>query len=278
MDPKPLLAAARALKSAAALVGRLDAARASEAGWPELSAGAKLLAGLVAKAGLADVEAALRAELASLEAALAPAREAYRAAFGRDLSAALAPLGLELAGQYPTFRVGVLTLEVDADRERATLSYGPDEIARERPVPAALAAAVAAFRRDVLEAPFDEAAFLRSLLSAWRRALRNAEKPATDPRVPVLDVLLEQNLVVQGEAFRADPSARTFRPLTRHAFSSALHRLRHGRALSIEGRRLVLHTAVYDDTRARRDYLWVPDDDRGNGTRVARLSFQEEAT
>jgi hypothetical protein len=278
MDPKPLLAAAKALKSAALLVGRLDAARAGESAWPELSAGVRQLAGLVAKAGLADVEAALRTELAELEVALAPAREAYRAAFGRDLAAALAPLGLDLAGQYPTFRAGVLTLEVDADRDRATLSYGPDEVARERPVPAALATAVAVFRRDVQEAPFDEAAFLRSLQSAWRRALRNAEKPAAEPRVPVLDVLLELNLVVQGEAFRADPSSRTFRPLTRHAFSWALHRLRRGRALSVEGRRLVLHTAVYDDTRARRDYLWVPDDDRGNGTRVARLSFQEEAT
>jgi len=277
MDQKALAAAAKALKDAAALARRLEVARASESAWPELAAGAKALAGLLDKARLADVEAGLQAELDTLEAGLGAARERYRTAFGRDLSAALAPLGLELSGQFPTFRAGVFTLSIDVEHDRATVAFGPDEVARERPVAARLAAAVGAFRADVLERPFDGSELLRNLLAAWRRAVRNAERPATDPRVAILDVLLELNLVAQGDAFRAEPSARTFRPVTRQAFAWDLFRLRRAQQLSIEGRRLTLHTAVYDDTRARRDHLWVPDDERGQGTRVARLSFQEEA-
>lgn len=277
MDPKALAAAAKALKDAAVLARRLEAARASESAWPELAAGAKALAGLLDKARLSEVEAGLRAELGALEADLPSARERYRSAFGRDLSAALAPQGLELSGQYPTFRAGIVTLSIDAEHDRAVVAFGPDDVARERPVAARLAAAVAAFRADVLDRPFDGPALLSNLLVAWRRALRNADKPSTDPRVPILDVLVELNLVVQGEAFRVEPSARTFRPVSRQALAWDLFRLRRAQQLSTGGRRLTLHTAVYDDTRARRDHLWVPDDERGQGTRVARLSFQEEA-
>jgi len=276
MDAKALVSAAKALKDAQALAKKLAAARDAESAWPELAAGAAGLAALLERARLAEVEAGLRADLAALQASLEPARARYRTAFGRDLAAALASQGLELGGQYPTFRAGLFTLQVDAERDRATVAFGPDEVARERPVPARLAAALAAFRAG-LERPLDADALLAALLTSWRRALRNAARPSSDARAPILDVLAELNLVTQGGAFRADPSARTFRPVTRHAFAYDLYRLRAARRLGVEGRRLVLHTAVYDDTRARGDYLWVPDDERGNGTRVARLSFQEES-
>jgi hypothetical protein len=276
MDPKALVSAARALKDAQALLGSLQRARDAESSWPELAAGARTLATLLDKARLAEVEAELRAELTALQGSIEPARARYRTAFGRDLAAALQPLGFELGGQYPTFRAGVFTLQVDAEHDRATVSFGPDEVARERPSPTRLVAALDAWRRDVLDRPLDPDALLGSLQVAWKRALRNAPRPSGDVRAPILDVLAELNLVVQGEAFRADPSARTFRPVTRHAFAWDLFRLRSQRHLAAGGLRLVLHTAVYDDTRTRRDHLWVPDDERGAGTRVARLSFQEE--
>ena len=277
MDVKALATASRALKDATTALKAAEAAGEAESGWPELVAAARSLSAALDKARLSDVEAALRAELALQQAALEPARARYRTAFGRDLAAALAPLGLQLTGQYPAFQAGVFTLNVDAERDRALIGFGPDEVARERPTPARLAAAVQAFRSAQLEGPFEPDAWLGQLLAAWRRAVRNAPRPIADGRAPILDVLVELNFVAQGEAFRADPSARAFQPVTRHAFAWSLHRLRAARRMAVEGRRLVLHTAVYDDTRARRDHLWVPDDERGGGTRVARLSFVEEA-
>ena len=97
-----------------------------------------------------------------------------------------------------------------------------------------------------------------------------------EPRQPVLDVLAELNWVSQPRGFALDPTTKAFKAVTRQSFAWDLYRLKRARSLTVEGRRLVLHAAVYDETRKRETYLWVPDDDKGNGTRYSALSFREE--
>ena len=192
-----------------------------------------------------------------------------------QLKSSLAPLGFELSGQYPEFRAGVFSIVVDAARGRATIQVGPDTVARERPSPARIAAALAGFKKDVLNCSLDEDDFLARVLEAWQRARRLSAGSAT-ARQPILAVLEELNWVSQARSFRLDPSSAGFKAVTRLGFAWDLYRLRRARRLSLGGRRLVLHAAVYDETRKRESYLWVPDDEQGNGTRFSGVSFREE--
>jgi len=224
---------------------------------------------------LARLEGGLRAALAEAEGELEGRAQRFRQAFGLALQERLGPRGLELKGQFPEFGAGPLEMAVDLARKKARLCFGPDEVASVAPTAEAVAAAVLGFLDELSGRPFDAPEFLRELLGAWARACRVADQPA-GARLPILAVYLEVVLGRQPARFRADPSPRTFVACSRHAFAWDLLRLRRARELSVDGRRLVLHTAVYDETRHREDYLWVPDDEQGTGTRISHLSFQPE--
>jgi len=274
IDPKVLTRAARALEEAGRTIKGVAPRLGDPAAWPELDAATASLDKVRAALPFGELDAALGATVDELRAALPAAWEGYRAAFGRALAEALSADGLRVEGQFPELRVGPLVVTVDPRKGQARLAFGPDEVARERATPERIAQAIRTFRRELLEAPLDAPARLAQVYEAWRRARRLAVEG--DERVPVADVLTELNLVAQAPAFRASPSARTFKPVTRVAFAWDLYRLRRERALVHRGARLGLHTAVYDDTRQRVDHLWVPDDEQGGGTRVARLSFRRE--
>jgi hypothetical protein len=221
------------------------------------------------------LDADLKLELAALEEQVKSRYEGFRQAFGASLAATLAGQGLELSGQFPSFRVAAYSIEIDLERNRAAVNFGPDEAAAVLAGPESIAKAVLALEHEQAQRDFDPAAFLGDAWEAYRRLCRLAEQ-SPGVRMPILDVLVELNLLRQSGRFRIDPSARTFRAYERHAFAWDLLRLKRSASLRVDGRHLVLHTAVYDDTRARDNYLWIPDDERGNGTRTSHISFQAE--
>ena len=47
--------------------------------------------------------------------------------FGIELARELGEIGLQVTGHYPELRTGVFTLEIDVDKWRVTLWYGPKQ-------------------------------------------------------------------------------------------------------------------------------------------------------
>jgi hypothetical protein len=275
LEPTEVARTARRLKEAGEALKLLARLRADPQAYAELLAPVAALQAALKEADLARLEAGLRAALAEVEAEMGERAQRFRQAFGRALAERLEPRGLALRGQFPELGAGPLAVVLDLPRKKARLDFGPDEVASVAPTVEAVAGAVLGFLDELNGRPLDAPAFLRELLGAWGRACRVAGQPG-GARLPILAVYLDLVLARQPARFRVDPSPRTFVAYPRHAFAWDLLRLRRSRGLSVDGRRLVLHTAVYDETRHREDYLWVPDDEQGTGTRISHLSFQAE--
>ncbi|MBI4491976.1 MAG: hypothetical protein HY690_04200 [Chloroflexi bacterium] len=189
--------------------------------------------------------------------------------FGLELSEALAPLGLTLAGLSPDLHAGLFTIELRFDQGHAVLWYGPKQ---ERLAECKLSAADVANSveraREQLGSPRPEAEFLQRLREAYSRV---AGSKASDP-VPIVDLLPEVAFLVQGPRFRQDPRAANFKDYGRADFSYDLFCL--GRAPGGSFDHLPrLTVAVRKYTSQRADFLWVPDDESGKGTTYSHLCF-----
>ncbi|MFO7675821.1 MAG: hypothetical protein R6X12_05860, partial [bacterium] len=88
-----------------------------------------------------------------------------------------------------------------------------------------------------------------------------------------IELLSELILLIQPEAFRADPVRRRFLEYPRVQFSHDLYRLRQSPP---GGEAPRLHVAAFDSTTSRAKALWVPDNDQGEGTNYSHLSYPEE--
>lgn len=202
---------------------------------------------------------------------LLQAQEDLKKQLGVALQRELEEKGFSLSGHYPDLRVGLFTLEVNFDSQRAILWYGPKQ---ERLAQCQLGAQEItgtiqkAFQQ--LGSQLEAKDFIEKLKQAYIRARKNQ----TNDRVPIIEVLSELAYVLQSSAFHLDPRRENYRGYSRADFSFDLFRMRE--VLRSAKLKLVVATRAY--TRQRRDFLWVPDNDQGQGTFYSHLQLGEEIT
>jgi hypothetical protein len=87
----------------------------------------------------------------------------------------------------------------------------------------------------------------------------------------VTDVLHEFAMLQQSKKFLIDPKKSNFHEFSRVKLSYILYYLKKSDAL----KDMHLHVATFDATTDKRHSMWVPDNEEGEGTHYAYISFEK---
>jgi hypothetical protein len=193
--------------------------------------------------------------------------------FGVALENMLKEKGLELKGQYPELKTGFFTIEVDFDKAQANIWYGPKQelMAKARLTPAEVARQLERVEKTLVGRSLNEETFLKRLYESYLRTLSRVGRKEGE-HAPILQVLADYVFLEQDKRFYTDPKKEHFKGYGRAFFSYDLYRLHQRKLL---GKELSLVVATRASTIRRENFLWVPTDDKGNGTVYAYLYFRE---
>jgi hypothetical protein len=210
----------------------------------------------------------------NLKESLSQTRQELDRKFGSKLAALLVDDQIEVTGQLPELKAGLFTVEVDPSRNRVVVWYGPKqeriEILPRSPE------LVAKALRDKLQSmksrDLDDQDYLNRCLSAYKRVITLNGSEFGTP-APISQLLAELAFLMQGPQFITDPDEKNYRSYSRAQFSFDLHRLNSRRIGNLE---LRLVTATREKTGHRKNFLWVPQSERGEGSYYSDLWFREE--
>lgn len=269
-------------KAAAPAVAALSKyARERQAESPNPFALAELLRKMEdAVAGLAkasqDVMTAFLPFIESEKASVEERRKDYQFEFIRKLEEGFAAMGAAMRGQLPSLRAGFYRLEVDFLAKKVSVAFGPETL-KALPLSASeVVNFVSGFDTDLRKRLFPADKFFDILHSAYRRTCRIAGRDEGE-KVPLPEVLREAAFSIQGDKFLADPDRHNFTPLSRLQFAVQLAELRRAGLLARGGEELVLVEAPFDATFKRHQFVWVPEEGEGGGTRYAYVLFRKAA-
>lgn len=191
----------------------------------------------------------------------------HRKQFGNKLAEGLAPLGLNLKGQYPRLTAGLFTFILEFERGRCEIWYGPKQ---EKLTTTTLD--VEKVIRSIqkingnLGSGLEPDALIEKIVHAYQHV--KLDSPDAPVKLPML--LPYMALQVQSKGFNADPLKRLYRDYGRADFSYDLYRLRSW------NRPFRLKTATRRQTTRRADFLWVPSRiDVEGGDYFAIIELQE---
>lgn len=196
---------------------------------------------------------------------LTAAQETIKKQFGAELECLLKEQGINLAGQYPRLKAGLFTIELDFDNERVKLWYGPQqEYLSQCSLAADKVAEQTLQAKKQLGSALQPEEFLARLQKAVSRVVGNAP----DQPAPIIQVLGEMAHLMQTSHFYTDPSRENFKSYSRADFSYDLFRIR-----SVAGTKFRLSTATRAQTRNRRDFLWIPNNEIGDGMTYSQIQI-----
>ena len=199
--------------------------------------------------------------------------EQAKNSFGKRLEDALKQVDFELSGHYPLLKVMFYTLEVKLETNSVVIWYGPQQERLDacKLIPETAAKKLEASHKRIVNRDLDDETFLLNLFEAYKTATHHTEKKIGDS-IPVSDFLLEYALRVQSKKFRTNPVKSSYKEYGRVFFSYDLYRLKER---TIENHELSLVTATRAYTRRRAGFLWVPSNEKGDGTYISHIRFRE---
>ena len=222
---------------------------------------------------LEEIEPKLRSWIDKSVSDISSSKERFKHEFGRKLQELLRNRGFELGGRYPDLKVKFYTIHVEFPKGVASLFFGHEPIKNKIPLsPESITNALEPVHRN-LNRTFNPAKFIEILYEAYRRVCLIRELLPGE-KVPIIEVLQQLVLLVQPPQFMADPTKDHYRGYGRAHFGYDLYRLRLSGARTKEGQTLGLLTATFDATRKRENFIWVPDNERGDGTTYSLIFFK----
>jgi hypothetical protein len=190
-----------------------------------------------------------------------------RRQFGITLRKELLYLSLELTGQYPTLKAGLFTFKIPSAGSKVTIWYGSEQ---EKLAECNLKANEVKQKLERILQDLgtnqNQDIFIDKLKQAYSRA-----QDRDTATVPIIRVLPELAFLLQGERYYQDPCKENYRSYSRADFSYDLYRF--GKSALTRG--LQLTVAIKQYTRSRHDFLWIPNNNRGEGTAYSHLQFKE---
>ncbi|MEL6351569.1 MAG: hypothetical protein AAFR58_07380 [Cyanobacteria bacterium J06627_28] len=190
-----------------------------------------------------------------------------RRKFGGELDKALKPLGFSLSGNYPTLKTNLYTFKLDFETYKATIWFGPEQ---EKLSECRLRASdvVKDLKKNIknLETNLNQETFTTKLKQAHHRVATDSSRS-----IPITSVLPELAFLLQKESFYQNPVQDNYRSYGRADFSYDLFRF--GKFSLTQGMQLTV--AVKQYTRRRQDFLWIPSNQRGDGTLYSHLQFKQ---
>lgn len=192
----------------------------------------------------------------------------FKSEMGGALLRALSERGFTVKGQFPILRFGFYTLKVSFEKPRADLYWGPEAEPLLLNIPLSVDDILREFERvhrEIVNRDFNAEKFDGLLLRAYRRLI--CDRGGDSRKVKIVELLGEFAFLNQREAFSENPLKRNFTEYPRHFFSYDLYRLRK------TGGRWRFTVAPFEATTRKRDSLWIPDDEEGNGTYYAYVEI-----
>ncbi|MDI3476699.1 MAG: hypothetical protein PWQ59_224 [Thermoanaerobacterium sp.] len=192
---------------------------------------------------------------------------------GVELENHLKNLGLILSGHYPELRAGLFTIELDFDKWRAVIWYGPkqERLSECLLSTSAIVKQIEKVKKE-LGSGLKEEDLLKKLFEAYNR-VAGVEKKGE--YVPIIKVLTELAYLLQNSRFHQDPKRENYKSYSRANFSYDLFRIHRYQVEAFSPLKVQLKVATREYTRQRTDFLWVPVDENGRGTTYSHLLVME---
>ncbi|MGB9771501.1 MAG: hypothetical protein ACPLX7_05905 [Candidatus Kapaibacteriota bacterium] len=198
--------------------------------------------------------------------------EKYKSKLGIDLEEQLKNIGLELSGHIPELKTSFFTIEVNFDTWKATIWFGPkQEKLKECPLSAQKIAKEIEKLRKNLGSKLEKDEFSEKLHIAYNRVVGNK----TGEKAQITKVLVELAFLIQSPRFHQDPKRENFSGYSRADFSFDLYRFRNDQSNKLFKYEWVLRTATRSETTKRSGFLWIPNDEKGNGSSYSYVVFKE---
>lgn len=187
---------------------------------------------------------------------------------GLELSKELEKNGLSLSGHLPMLRVGLFVIEIDFDRWKTKIWYGPkqENLAECILSVKEIAQQINKQKQEIgSKLNFEE--FLEKLLKAY--ILSGGSVQGT----PVSIIEVQKRL---SDILKENSASQNYRIYRRADFSYDLFKLLRHKQFNLATMQVQLKVATRQFTRRRSDFLWVPNDEFGNGTTYSHLSVKGE--
>jgi hypothetical protein len=205
--------------------------------------------------------------------AITKAKGEFRFAFGKELKTLLEKDGRQLHGQYPLLRIGLFTLKLDFEFGNATLFFGPEIEKLKSSIqlqPDSICRELKKFDDMLQKEQFNAEEMLKDICQAYKRRLLLTNKSYGE-KLLITDVLEEFVILKQSNKFSIDPRRENYREYPRIILSYLLYRLRKSH---VNQQSMRLHVATFDATVNRLRSIWVPENEKGDGTYYSYISFE----
>jgi hypothetical protein len=206
---------------------------------------------------------------------LEKAKDDFRFSFGEKLSDLFKKDGKTIKGQYPTLRVGMYTIKLNFEFGEAQLFFGPEveKIKSKIPLnPTSIYDSITKFDKELNSEKIDPVELFKDFTEAYKRRLLLTGKIIGE-KLPIIEVLNEFVFIKQPQKFFTDPKKENFRDYSRIKLSYLLYILRKSNN-AVKG--LKFYVATFDATGDKKNSIWIPDNDEGDGTYYSYISIETE--
>jgi hypothetical protein len=221
-----------------------------------------------------ELKESLRTWVQAKKNELKKAKEDFRFRFGRELKELLEGDGRQMSGQYPLLRIGLFTLILNFEFCEATLYFGPEieklrsKIPLEPRTIAEIIKKTDATLKAIKSTPEE---IFKDLYDAYDRGLRLARKSFGE-KLLITEVLHQFVILNQTRQFFIDPQRKNFREFSRVMLSYMLYLLKKAH---FSERGMKLYIATFDATVDKRNAIWIPENEAGEGTYYSHISFEK---
>jgi hypothetical protein len=213
---------------------------------------------------LPGLQVKLREWIEEYKKTLQDSEVVYRQRFGTELELELKKSGYSLSGQIPDLRSGLFTFELNFDKSKVVLWYGPkQERLGSCQLPAARVAQCLQSEQDNLGSHLSVDDFVDRLKTVCTQVSNKVGEPT-----PIITTYTGVARLLAQSMPDVSTGAKKVSKYTRADFSYDLFRSR-------SEPRLRLRVAVRAYTTSRQTFLWVPDDDSGAGTTYSHVQIME---
>lgn len=216
----------------------------------------------------------LRSWIQTTKDTLEKTKEDFRFQFGQQLRGLLENDGKQMSGQYPLLRIGLYTLKLNFEFGEATLYFGPeiDKVRSQIPLePQTIFEIIKKSDTELRTIKQTPEEIFKDLYEAYDRSLRLANKSFGE-KLLITEVLHQFVVLKQTKQFFVDPRRKNFREYSRVRLSYMLYLLKKEHFTE---RGMKLYVATFDATVDKRNAIWIPENEIGEGTYYSYISFEK---
>lgn len=204
------------------------------------------------------------------------AKEEFRFLLGEQIKALFQQDNKTIKGQYPILRVGFYTLVLNFEFGEASLYFGPEieKIKSKIPIkPMTIYQTIKKFDEGLKKTKFDPKEFYLDLQNAYKKQAILSNKPYGE-KILLINVLDEYVILKQPPQFFIDPKKQHYREFSRINLAYLLYLFKKS---EFNQKSIHFYVATFDATTDKKQALWIPDNEEGEGTYYGYMAIEKES-